>query len=119
MNFGVLMAWAFLTETVPLSAIVLLGGTWAWTIWYDTIYACQDKKDDVKVGIKSTALLFGTMIRPILNVCATVFATMLLCTGILNQQGPAYYLMSVVGVAVHLIWQLSTVDLENPMSCWR
>ena len=59
------------------------------------------------------------MIRPILNVCATVFATMLLCTGVLNQQGPAYYLMSVAGVAVHLIWQLSTVDLENPMSCWR
>jgi len=85
---------------------------------YDTIYACQDKKDDIKMGIRSTALLFGSWIRPLLMACAVTFVVMLTWAGILNDQGCAYFILSVGGTAVHLMWQLSTVDLEEPSSCW-
>lgn len=84
----------------------------------DTIYACQDKKDDVKMGIRSTALLFGSWIRPLLVSCAIMFILMLTWAGIINEQERSYFIISVGGTAVHLVWQFATVDLEEPSSCW-
>ena len=84
----------------------------------DTIYACQDICDDIKMGIRSTAILFGSWIRPVLMLFATIFVSMLGVTGYLNEQGPLYFIISVGGTAAHLIWQFSTVDLEIPSSCW-
>jgi 4-hydroxybenzoate polyprenyltransferase len=85
----------------------------------DTIYACQDIKDDVKVGVRSTAILFGSWILPLLISCAVVFVAMLAAAGCLNAQGYPYFLISVGGTAAHLVWQFMTVDLEVPSSCWR
>ena len=85
----------------------------------DTIYACQDIKDDVKVGVRSTAILFGSWIRPLLMTCAIIFVMMLAIAGCLNGQGHPYFLLSVGGSAAHLVWQFMTVDLEVPSSCWR
>lgn len=84
----------------------------------DTIYACQDIKDDVKVGVRSTAILFGSWIRPLLVGCGLGFFAMLLTSGILNGQGVAYYIVSVGGAGCHLLWQYQTVDLTCPRSCW-
>jgi 4-hydroxybenzoate polyprenyltransferase len=84
----------------------------------DTIYACQDMKDDIKVGVRSTALLFGSWIRPLLVLCACTFVFTLAYAGILNEQGIPYFAISVCGTAAHLIWQFATVDLEDPESCW-
>lgn len=58
-NFGVLIGWASITGSVSAPAIIMYVGAFFWTLGYDTIYAHQDKDDDVMVGIKSTALLFG------------------------------------------------------------
>ncbi|KAJ7177826.1 4-hydroxybenzoate polyprenyl transferase [Mycena filopes] len=118
MNAGVLMAWAFITGSVPPSAFALFGGTWAWTIYYDTIYACQDKKDDVAAGVKSTALLFGTFIKRVLLLFATLMLIGLVCAGILNAQGLGYFVLSVGGGGAYLGVQLWAVDTEVPRSCW-
>lgn len=84
----------------------------------DTIYACQDMRDDIKVGVRSTAILFGRWICPLLAACAVGFIVMLSVAGWLNGQGIAYYAISVGLTSVHLVWQLMTVDLELPASCW-
>jgi len=84
----------------------------------DTIYACQDIRDDMKVGVCSTAILFGTWIRPLLVGCGLTFLAMLAAAGYLNAQGPAYFFLSVGGTGIHLVWQYRTVDLANPRSCW-
>lgn len=84
----------------------------------DTIYACQDMKDDVKMGVRSTALLFGSWIRPLLITCAVLFVAMLTQAGTMNNQGPAFFILSVGGTALHLIWQFATVNLDEPQSCW-
>ncbi|KAF7342096.1 4-hydroxybenzoate polyprenyltransferase, mitochondrial [Mycena venus] len=118
MNAGVLMAWAFITGTVPTSAFVLMAGTWAWTIWYDTIYACQDKKDDVKAGVKSTALLFGNSIKLVLAFFASVMMSGLIGAGILNGHQLPYFMLSVGGGSVYLAVQLYAVDTDSPKSCW-
>lgn len=72
----------------------------------------------MKVGVCSTAILFGTWIRPLLVGCGLTFLAMLAAAGYLNMQGPAYFFLSVGGTGIHLVWQYRTVDLTNPRSCW-
>ncbi|KAF8879829.1 UbiA prenyltransferase family-domain-containing protein [Infundibulicybe gibba] len=90
----------------------------SWTMLYDTVYACQDLKDDVKVGVRSTAILFGSWVRPLLVACGITFVSAFAISGYLNNQGPIYFLISIGGTAVHLMWQFKTVDLDIPQSCW-
>ena len=58
-NWAVLVAYAAKTETVSLPLFILYAGLIFWTVGYDTIYACQDIEDDMKIGVKSTARRFG------------------------------------------------------------
>ncbi|BGP22689.1 4-hydroxybenzoate hexaprenyltransferase [Rhodotorula toruloides] len=100
-------------------ALPLYAGSIAWTIVYDTIYAHQDKVDDVKAGVKSTALLFAERSRPILTAFSASFVSLLALSGYLNAQGPAFYALSVGGAAAHLAWQLRNADLDSRESCWE
>lgn len=100
-------------------ALPLYAGSIAWTIVYDTIYAHQDKVDDVKAGVKSTALLFAERSRPILTAFSASFISLLALSGYLNAQGPAFYALSVGGAAAHLAWQLRNADLDSRESCWE
>jgi 4-hydroxybenzoate polyprenyltransferase len=83
----------------------------------DTVYACQDKKDDILAGIRSTAILFGQWIRPLLAIFGLLFVGALAFAGFINKQGPAFFGLSVGGTVVHLVWQYFTVDLDDPKSC--
>ncbi|CCM01329.1 uncharacterized protein FIBRA_03378 [Fibroporia radiculosa] len=95
-------------------------GVVCWTIHFDTIYACQDKEDDVQAGVHSCALLFGNYIRPILALFAAAFVGCLAYAGHLNGQSPLYFVITVLGTALHLIWQLSHADLEkNGGKIWK
>lgn len=58
-NWGILMAWSEINGSIPSGAVLIWLGAVAWQIGYDTVYAYVDARDDVKIGIKSTALLFG------------------------------------------------------------
>lgn len=84
----------------------------------DTVYACQDRKDDVKVGVHSTAVLFGDYVLPFLKINAIVFVVLLVYVGKLNEQGPIYYALACFGSAAWLMWQFFTLDLDSPKSCW-
>ncbi|KAL1745156.1 UbiA prenyltransferase family-domain-containing protein [Schizophyllum fasciatum] len=118
MNFGFVTAWVSTTGSMngPLLAAAMTG-FWSWTMLYDTIYACQDKEDDVKVGVRSTALLFGSWIRPLLVALGLLFVAMLGIAGFIGEQGIAYYAIAVGGTAAHLLWQYLTVNLDQPESC--
>ncbi|KAF8468545.1 4-hydroxybenzoate polyprenyl transferase [Gautieria morchelliformis] len=119
MNSGVPMASAILTKTVSRPTMVLSVGAWAWTIWYDTIYACQDKKDDTRAGIKSTALLFGDWTKPVLSFFATILISCLVTCGILNRAGLPYFIITVGGGAFLLVKELLQVNVDIPKSCWE
>ncbi|KAJ3576692.1 hypothetical protein NP233_g259 [Leucocoprinus birnbaumii] len=120
MNFGFITAWIATTGSIDYSILgVAMAACWCWTMLYDTIYACQDIKDDIKMGAKSTAILFGSWIRPLLILIATAFLVLLTVAGVLNGQGWPFFVISVGGTAIHVIWQFLTVDLDVPESCWR
>jgi 4-hydroxybenzoate polyprenyltransferase len=62
-NWGALVAWAAVTGYIGIPAWLLYIGGIGWTLGYDTIYAHQDKEDDMRIGVKSTALLWGARSR--------------------------------------------------------
>ncbi|KAF7430419.1 hypothetical protein PC9H_006126 [Pleurotus ostreatus] len=119
LSIGVVAAWAYTSGSYPTSALVLSGGAWAWTLWYDTIYACQDRKDDLKAGIKSTAVLFASRTKLVIALFGMILLAALYTAGVLNNQGYAYFVLSVGGAAVDLLLQLMEIDFERTESCGR
>ncbi|RQO68668.1 4-hydroxybenzoate octaprenyltransferase [Aquitalea sp. FJL05] len=76
-SFGIPMAFAALTNQVPLLAWLLLLANAFWTVAYDTAYAMADKPDDLKIGIKTSAITFGEHDVTGIMLCHTVFVLMM------------------------------------------
>jgi 4-hydroxybenzoate polyprenyltransferase len=89
------------------------------TLLEDTIYACQDQKDDAKIGVGSTAMAMQNSLIPFLSCCAMVFTASLAVVGRSNNNGLPFFIFTVGGAAVALCWQLRSVNLESPTSCAR
>ena len=117
-NWGALVGWAAHTGSVGLPAILLYIGGIAWTIGYDTIYAHQDKEDDVMIGVKSTALRFGAATPTWLSgfFGAAVFFAGL--AGAFAGLGIGFWL-GLVAYLGHFIWQMLRLDIDNPDVCLR
>ncbi len=64
-SWGALIGWSAVTGELAAPAFWLYGSCILWTIGYDTIYAVQDRRDDIEAGVKSTALLFGEYLVPV------------------------------------------------------
>ncbi|KAJ3479283.1 hypothetical protein NLI96_g9171 [Meripilus lineatus] len=120
MSFGLVAAWVDTTHTIDYELLgVMLASGWCWTMQYDTIYACQDRKDDVKMGVHSTAVLFGDYVMPFIKLNALSFLALLAYAGTLNNQGTPYYVVTIGGTALWLIRQFAVLDLEVSESCWN
>jgi 4-hydroxybenzoate polyprenyltransferase len=115
-NWGALMGWAAVKGGLDLPAVLLYAGGVAWTLHYDTIYAHQDKEDDALIGVKSTALKFGTSTRAWLSLFAG--ATVLLF-GLAIATANLHWVswLGLAAVAFHLGWQIKAVDLDDPADC--
>lgn len=81
----------------------------------------MDRKDDIKAGNKSTAVIFGDGLKA--RVMLTLFAAGtvlgLLFFGIWSEQHAAYFILTVAGTMLHLGWQIATIDLNDMKSCMR
>lgn len=86
------MSFAAVNETVPAEAWVIFSATMVWAIIYDTAYAIGDKKDDLKIGVKSTAILFGVYTNLIIGVFQAIMLSLLVWTGLLFKLGESYYI---------------------------
>jgi 4-hydroxybenzoate polyprenyltransferase len=91
-------------------------GSVLWTIGYDTIYAHQDKEDDVMVGVKSTALRFGTETPRWLAGFYTGAVVLWGAAGLLAGAG-IVFLLALALAAAHLAWQIRTLDIDDPDNC--
>ena len=90
-GWSVPMAFAAQTDTVPPVAWLLFTATVLWTTAYDTMYAMVDREDDIVLGVKSTAILFGDSDRQIIGVIQLMFLTCLLMIGHQVELGLIYY----------------------------
>jgi len=115
-NWGALMGWAVLTgELIPAVVVLYIAGI-AWTLGYDTIYAHQDKEDDLLVGVKSMAIKLGYNTRPWLAIFYTVTVVGILIAGWLVGVGWVFY-ASMIVVAAQFAWQVFKVDFDSTEDC--
>jgi len=117
-NWGALMGWASVHGELTSAPLTLYATGLFWTLGYDTIYAHQDKEDDVLIGVKSTALKFGEKTAPWLAFFYTLTIFGLGVSGYLAELTWPFYMALLVGAA-HLIWQIGTLDTEVPKNCLR
>lgn len=104
------------TESI-VSTSCLYGSCIAWTLGYDTIYAAQDVKDDLKAGIGSPVVRHRGNTRALLWAFALT-QTILLCgTGVAMKAGLGFYIGSCMGAAVTLMTAIVKVDLSDPKDC--
>ena len=118
-NWGVLVGWAAVRGTVEIPALPLYAAGFFWTLGYDTIYAHQDKDDDALIGVKSSALALGRRSKPFIAVMYALTLA-LLAVASLRVTLPAWPALALLGAAgAHLIWQVATLDIDNPANCLR
>ncbi len=117
--WGGLVGWSAQSGSLRPAAGCVYAAAVLWTIGYDTIYALQDARDDPAAGIKSTARLFGPHVR--LAVGLLYAGAVLLIEGALAAAGgtgaPGRFALAqagVAGFALHLGWQVATLDPADP-----
>jgi 4-hydroxybenzoate polyprenyltransferase len=117
-NWGVLIGWAAVMDGITISAILVYLGCVFWTLGYDTIYAHQDKEDDILIGIKSTALKFDVYTKKYLYFFYLTTIILFWIVGILQGSGILFHVLLLLG-AFQLYWQSNTVELDNADDCMR
>ena len=124
-NWGALLAWTAQKGTLGWPAVAIYAGGISWTLFYDTIYAHQDKEDDAMLGVKSTARLFGDntriWLRWFLIASVTLFAIGLI-GALVENVNVLVLTIALCGVWVfgwHLAWQLRNLDIDDPENCLR
>lgn len=121
-NWGALLAWTAQTGSLALPAVMLYLAGIAWTLFYDTIYAHQDREDDATVGIRSTARLFGEDTQQWLRgflVAAVILMSLALIWALTPSGNPLALAVALGGAWAfgwHLAWQLGRLDIHDPDS---
>lgn len=90
-GWGSVIAWAAVRGTVEMQAFLIFIATALWATAYDTLYALQDIEDDRKIGVKSSAIFFGTHVLPVVSLLYVGMVLVLLGVGFLSNLGAAYY----------------------------
>lgn len=117
-NWGTLLGWSAIHAGLDTPALLLYAAGILWTLGYDTIYAHQDKEDDVLIGVKSTALRFGQQSRA--WVAGFYAGSVILLAGAGFSIGLSWaFHLGLIGVAGHYLWQIKSVAFDDPKSCLR
>jgi 4-hydroxybenzoate polyprenyltransferase len=116
-GWGVPMAFAAETGEVPRLAWLIWVTTVVWAVIYDTMYAMADREDDLKIGVKSTAILFGTADVFIVMMLQIVMLLALLLIGAAAKLG-AWYTGGVVVSALFMSYQFMLIREREPAGCF-
>ena len=108
-NWGVLLGWSVFFENITLETIILYMTGVFWTLGYDTIYALQDKVDDLKIKVKSTAIKFRHDLKNFLFFCYISSITLLVALGFLTGRSFIYFILIAIA-ALHLVFQVIIIQ---------
>lgn len=119
-GWSIPMAYAAVSESLPLSCWLLFLANIFWTVAYDTLYAMVDRDDDVKIGVKSTAVLFGRHDKLIVGLLQFATLLLMLWVGYLMQLGGAYYwsLLLAGALFIHQQKQIASRDRDACFSAF-
>ena len=115
-NWGALLGWAAVKGDLSAAPGVLYAAGILWTLGYDSIYAHQDKDDDILIGIKSTALRLGDATRGwLVFLYGGTIALIALAGWLAGLSG--WFFPALIPAAAHLVWQIKSVDINDPKLC--
>jgi 4-hydroxybenzoate polyprenyltransferase len=117
-NWGALMGAAAVTGHLTKAGFLLYISGIFWTLGYDTIYAHQDKEDDMRIGIKSTARLFGDKSKLYVSIFYALAVLFLLLAKNSSTPAPLTPLLCIPA-AGQLVWQIRNWDINDPQSCLK
>ena len=117
-GWGIPMAFAAVQDTVPDVAWLIFIANILWTTVYDTLYAMVDRTDDLKIGVKSTAILFGSMDKKIIGVLQVLLLCNLVMVGTRLQLSAAYY-VGLGFAACFALWQQRLIRKREPAKCFE
>jgi 4-hydroxybenzoate polyprenyltransferase len=116
--WGIPMAFAAEAHSVPPVAWLLFIANILWSTVYDTMYAMVDKPYDLKIGVKSTAILFGDLDRPIVGLLQVTMLVCLYLVGLRERLGPAYD-WSLLAAAAFAIYEQVLIRRREPAQCFQ
>ncbi|MGO2367878.1 MULTISPECIES: 4-hydroxybenzoate octaprenyltransferase [Serratia] len=117
-GWGIPMAYAAVSESLPLSCWLLLLANICWTVAYDTMYAMVDRDDDLKIGVKSTAILFGRYDKLIIGLLQFATLLLLVWVGYLAQLSGAFYWSLLLAGALFIHQQKQIAGRERE-ACFK
>lgn len=116
-GFGMPMAFAAIQNSVPPVAWLLLLGNVFWAVAYDTAYAMVDRDDDLKIGIKTSAITFGQYDVAAIMLCYAVHLGLLLVCGSMLNMG-VYYLGGIVVAAGIAAYHYTLIRTRERDACF-
>ncbi|MBV8874935.1 MAG: 4-hydroxybenzoate octaprenyltransferase [Metakosakonia sp.] len=117
-GWSIPMAFAAVSESVPLSCWVMFLANILWAVAYDTQYAMVDRDDDLKIGIKSTAILFGRHDKLIIGILQVAVLALMVAIGALNGLGWQFYGAVIIAGALFVYQQKLIVNRDRD-ACFK
>lgn len=119
-NWGAIMGWTAATGEITYHSMIIYIGCIFWTIGYDTIYAHQDKIDDNFLGLKSTAILFGSKTKFALSIFYLIFiSSILIIINIIEIKNFLINSLFIFFIFAHLFSQIFFLNIDNPDNCLK
>ncbi|MBP6366797.1 MAG: 4-hydroxybenzoate octaprenyltransferase [Nitrosomonas sp.] len=117
-SFGIPMAFAAQTDSLPPLIWILMLANLFWVIAYDTAYAIVDKPDDLKIGIKTSAITMGRFDVMGVMLCHGMFIVIMLAIGQLQAMGMAYHAGLMIAVGL-IIYQYTLIRNRDRALCFK
>jgi 4-hydroxybenzoate polyprenyltransferase len=117
-GWAVPMSFSAQTNNIPMVGWVMYSAVILWALVYDTMYAMVDKDDDLKIGVKSTAILFGNFDRQIIAVLQVIILGLLIAIGQIKQLDWPYYLGVMVAASLS-IYQQKLIFHHEKSLCFK
>ncbi len=118
-NWGALVGWAAVYGSLNSVAALLYAAGFFWTLGYDTIYAHQDKEDDVLAGVKSSALALGRHTKAFVALVYAVSIALISTAVLVPYPFNAPTAILLIAAAAHLAWQVITLKIDDQENCLR
>ena len=117
-NFGALLGWSAVTNSISLTSILLYLGGIFWTLGYDTIYALQDIHDDTLIGIKSSARIVFQKVKLFLSVMYVMALIFFIAAGYVSKTG-WFFWPFIVLCLLHFSWQVKDLNINSSSDCLK
>ena len=118
-NYGLLLAWISIYETISFTPVLLYLGAIFWTLGYDTIYGYQDIKDDEIIGVKSTSIKFKDNPKKILYLFYMITFLSLISIGYLMKFSYIYFIFLIIPFLHFFIYQIGKLEIKSPIICLK